>query len=98
MPPIPSQGALRSRTPTPRAVGTTVAVKDLFKPLPVRHRVRGRGLACSTWEQCQVSGKRWDGEHHGDGQGPVQAAASAAQGKRGRGSMEALLAYGVSCA
>ena len=29
-----------SQTACPRSVGTTVAVKDLFKSLPVRHRVR----------------------------------------------------------
>jgi DNA mismatch repair protein PMS2 len=33
------QGGLAQQTPCPRAVGTTVAVKDLFKGLPVRHRV-----------------------------------------------------------
>ena len=32
-------GTLVGTTPTARAVGTTVAVKDLFKTLPVRHKV-----------------------------------------------------------
>ncbi|KXZ41811.1 hypothetical protein GPECTOR_276g725 [Gonium pectorale] len=32
------EGLLTSRSPAPRAVGTTVAVKDLFKTLPVRHK------------------------------------------------------------
>ena len=33
-------GALVGTSPTARAVGTTVAVKDLFKTLPVRHKVQ----------------------------------------------------------
>ena len=32
-------GSLVGSTPTARALGTTVAVKDLFKTLPVRHKV-----------------------------------------------------------
>jgi DNA mismatch repair ATPase MutL len=39
------QGALVSTTPCARAQGTTVAVKGLFKPLPVRHKVNtNKGL------------------------------------------------------
>lgn len=38
------QGKLVGQAPTPRAVGTTVAVKDLFKTLPVRHKA-GHGQA-----------------------------------------------------
>lgn len=33
------KGAIVSSGTCPRAVGTTVAVGELFKPLPVRHRV-----------------------------------------------------------
>ena len=33
------QGVLTSRAPAARGVGTTVAVKDLFSSLPVRHKV-----------------------------------------------------------
>ena len=33
-------------TPTARAVGTTVAVKDLFKTLPVRHKVTKGACVC----------------------------------------------------
>ena len=33
-------GTLVATAPTARAVGTTVAVKDLFKTLPVRHKVQ----------------------------------------------------------
>ena len=32
-------GAVLSQASAPRAVGTTVAVRDLFKPLPVRYKV-----------------------------------------------------------
>ena len=32
------QGRLISQEPTARARGTTIAVKDLFKPLPVRYK------------------------------------------------------------
>ena len=34
------EGRLSSQTPCPRAVGTTVAVRGLFKTMPVRHKVR----------------------------------------------------------
>lgn len=37
-------GVLVSQTPCPRAVGTTVAVRGLFQPLPVRHREFMRNL------------------------------------------------------
>jgi len=33
-------GSITSTATAPRAVGTTVALKDLFKTLPVRHKVR----------------------------------------------------------
>lgn len=33
------KGAIVSTATCPRAVGTTVAIGELFKPLPVRHRV-----------------------------------------------------------
>lgn len=37
-------GKLMSRTAAPRAVGTTVAVQNLFAPLPVRHKEFMRGV------------------------------------------------------
>ena len=33
------EGRIKSTTSAPRAVGTTVVLKDLFKSLPVRHKV-----------------------------------------------------------
>jgi DNA mismatch repair ATPase MutL len=33
-------GAIKSTASAPRAVGTTVVLKDLFKTLPVRHKAR----------------------------------------------------------
>lgn len=42
-------GALVATTPTARAVGTTVAVKDLFKTLPVRHKVQKGAMDYCTW-------------------------------------------------
>ena len=47
-------GSLVGTAPTARAVGTTVAAKDLFKTLPVRHKVQAGALiswvcvACSS--------------------------------------------------
>ena len=38
-------GRLTSSSPVARAVGTTVAVKDLFAALPVRRQVRSNGRA-----------------------------------------------------
>jgi DNA mismatch repair protein PMS2 len=40
-------GNLTRSTPVARAVGTTVAIKDLFAPLPVRRQVRRGHCACS---------------------------------------------------
>ena len=40
-------GAVVSQASAARATGTTVALKDLFKPLPVRYKVE---LACDTIE------------------------------------------------
>lgn len=34
------QGAIVSQASAARAVGTTMSVKELFKPLPVRYKVR----------------------------------------------------------
>lgn len=34
------QGAVVSQASAARAVGTTMSVKELFKPLPVRYKVR----------------------------------------------------------
>lgn len=39
-------GALVGTAPTARAVGSTVAVKDLFKTLPVRHKVQPGAIIC----------------------------------------------------
>lgn len=39
-------GMLVGTAPTARAVGTTVAVKDLFKTLPVRHKVQAGAIFC----------------------------------------------------
>jgi DNA mismatch repair ATPase MutL len=36
-------GAIKSTASAPRAVGTTVVLKDLFKTLPVRHKARAAG-------------------------------------------------------
>lgn len=36
-------GELTSTRPAARAVGTTIAVAELFKPLPVRFKVTGPG-------------------------------------------------------
>ena len=41
-------GCLVGTVPTARAVGTTVAVKDLFKTLPVRHKVQKGALKRCT--------------------------------------------------
>lgn len=41
-------GCLVGTSPTARAVGTTVAVKDLFKTLPVRHKVQKGALESRT--------------------------------------------------
>ncbi len=40
-----NNGSIVSTAPIARATGTTVAVKELFKPLPVRYKVAA--LACS---------------------------------------------------
>ena len=46
---------MTASNPTARAVGTTVAVKDLFKTLPVRHKVhKGAADLCNMTISCFV--------------------------------------------
>lgn len=49
-------GSLMGTAPAARAVGTTVAVKDLFKTLPVRHKVQADAIINVT--HLQPSGSR----------------------------------------
>lgn len=42
-------GKLVQQTACARAVGTTVAIKDLFAPLPVRRQVRHRRVSLLTF-------------------------------------------------
>lgn len=44
------EGQVTQQTPVARAVGTTMALQDLFAPLPVRYKVRG-GTSGSTGGQ-----------------------------------------------
>ena len=44
-------GAIAGQEAAARAVGTTVAVRDLFKCLPVRHKVR------TVWMTSRAGGK-----------------------------------------
>ncbi|KAL3143767.1 hypothetical protein ABBQ32_003597 [Trebouxia sp. C0010 RCD-2024] len=47
-------GALVGTAPTARAVGSTVAVKDLFKTLPVRHKVQPGVLETCQTRVCKA--------------------------------------------
>eukprot|EP00955_Chlamydomonas_euryale_P033357 347602-Chlamydomonas_euryale.AAC.1 len=57
-----------SQAPCPRAVGTTVAVRNLFKALPVRHKVREGWGAARAWAVHRCCAQ------------PLQGAARAPQG------------------
>ena len=61
------EGRVASQAPAARATGTTVAIRDLFRPLPVRHKVNSHKCSCRL--------KMWDNSSLVP---PVSAAAQAA--------------------